>query len=152
MPASLRQQTASDALAFSASPGNRWRLNARDVRTVRQIVTFDWAINGTVVTGDGQGGVVEVRNRLQILNLTGGVTTAPGTEATLDIDYSLDKMSTWTSLYTTRPHVGAGVKTLTDGVLALTLLQPGMYLRFNVDGAGSGAMANLRVQLRTREV
>lgn len=152
MPAALRQQTASDALAASASPGNRWRLNARDVRTPRGHVAFDWKVAGTVAAGDGQGGVYEVRSRLQILGLTGGCSTAPGSDAAMSIEYSLDGMDTWSDLYSTGPVIGGGQKAVTDGVLALRLLQPGTWLRFNVDAAGTAAMANLSVRLRTREV
>lgn len=152
MPTAVRQQVASDAQAASQSPGNRWRLTARDVRAVRPIVAFDWLISGTVLAGDGQGGVVAVNNRLQILGLTGGCTVAPGEDILLSMEYSLDGMDTWTDLYSTDPIVGGGQLAITDGVLALTILQPGTYLRFNVDNAGREEMQNLRVRLRTREV
>ena len=61
-------------------------------------------------------------------------------------------MDTWADLYSTGPVIGGGQRAITDGVLALRLLQPGTWLRFNVDSPGSAAMANLSVRLRTREV
>lgn len=131
-----------------------WRLVTPDVRPARTLVTFDWLVSGTVSTGDQKGGVYEVTERLQVLGLTGGVGTAPGTsDASLSIQYSLDRMSTWNDLYSTDPIIGVGTKNISDGVLAMTLLQPGMWLRFKVDAVGSGpAMANLSARLRTMGV
>lgn len=129
------------------------KLLAPDARVMRPSVTYDWKISGTVNAGNQQGGVYEVRDRVQVLDLSGGVGTAPGSAATLNIQYSLDDMSTWQDLYSTKPTVGASKTRVTDGVYAQSILQPGTFLRFNVDAAGVGpAMANLSVRLRCQEV
>lgn len=148
MGMSQRLLTAINANSSVRAAGG-WRLVAPDMRPARTIVTFDWLISGTISAGDQQGGVYEVADRIQILGLTGGVGTAPGSDATLSIEYSLDRMTTWNDLYSTNPVIGGSKKTVTDGVLAATLLQPGTWLRFNVDAPGSSAMANLNVRLRT---
>jgi hypothetical protein len=129
-----------------------WKLLAPDTRPVRPGVTFDWKISGTVSAGNQQGGVYEVRDRVQVLDLSGGVGTAPGSTATVNVQYSLDDMATWDELYSTKPTVGASKTRVTDGVYAQTVLQPGTFLRLNVDAAGSAAMANLSVRLRCQEV
>lgn len=129
-----------------------WRLLAPETRPQRPGVVFDWKISGTVSAGNQQGGVYEVRDRLQVLDLSGGVGTAPGSTATVNVQYSLDDMATWEELYSTKPTMGASKTRITDGVYATTLLQPGTFLRFNVDAAGSAAMANLSVRLRCQEV
>ena len=153
MGLSQRMATAINAQATMAA-ASAGRLVAPDVRVIRAPVAFDWMLSGTVIAGDGQGGVIAVRSRLQILELTGGCTVAPraGEDMLLSMEYSLDGMDTWTDLYSTDPIVGGGQLAITDGVLALTILQPGTYLRFNVDNTGHEEMQNLRVRLRTREV
>lgn len=151
MGLSQRMATAINAQATMAT-ASAGRLAAQDARTLRAQVAFDWKVSGTVAAGDGQGGVYEVRSRLQVLGLTGGCSTAPGSDAAMSVEYSLDGMDTWSDLYSTDPVIGGGQKAVTDGVLALRLLQPGTWLRFNVDSPGSAAMANLSVRLRTREV
>lgn len=151
MPAAVRQMAASDALAASQSPGNRYHLNARDVRAARPMVNFDWFVAGYVYQLDQTGPVYEIRNRLQVLGVTGSVGT-PSThgDVPISMEYSLDGMDTWIDLFSTNPKFGDGQKTITDGVLALRLLQPGTFLRLNVDS--DGAMYDLSVRLRTREV
>ena len=129
-----------------------WKLLAPETRPLRPGVVFDWKVSGTVSSGNQQGGVYEVRDRLQVLDLSGGVGTAPGSTATINVQYSQDDMATWEELYSIKPTVGASKTRVTDGVYATTLLLPGMFLRFNVDTAGSSAMANLSVRLRCQEV
>lgn len=149
MPAALRQQAASDALAASASPGNRWRLNARDMRTARPAVDFDWFLPGELTDGV-QGPLYEVRSRLQVLGLTGGCTSAPGDTCMLTVEYSLDQMKNWSDLFAATPTIGIGALMVTDGVPALRVLQAGTYLRFNLlTNAHAGGLS---VRLRTREV
>ena len=149
MPAALRQQMASDALATSASPGNRWRLNSRDVRTARPEVDFDWYLPGALSDGV-QGPLYEVRSRLQVLGLTGGCTSAPGGTCTLTVEYSLDQMANWSDLFEATPTIGNGALTVTDGAPALRVLQAGTYLRFNL--RSNAHAEGLSVRLRTREV
>lgn len=156
----VNQEAMSFATRINAAMGAQvplglagaWKLLAPDMRPLRPSVIFDWKISGTVSAGNQQGGVYEVRDRVQILDLSGGVGTAPGSTATVSIQYSLDDMVTWEELYSTKPTFGASATRITDGVYAATLLQPGTFLRFNVDDAGSAAMANLSLRLRCQEV
>jgi len=129
-----------------------WKLLAPDTRPLRPGVVFDWLLSGTVAAGNQQGGLYQVRDRLQVLDLSGGVGTAPGSTATINIQYSQDDMTSWEELYSTKPTVGASKTRVTDGVYDTTLLLPGMWLRLNVDSAGSSAMANLNARLRCQEV
>lgn len=154
IPPEVRQRVASDALAFDQSPGNRARLNARDVRTTRPIVTFDWFLPGMNVTGDQQGGVYRVENRLQIIGASGGCSVAimSGDWAEIMMDYSLDEMSTWTDLFAAPLRINGDTATLTTAQPTLRVLQPGTYLRLNVDRTAHDSLNDLSVRLRTREI
>lgn len=147
-----RLKTVIDAGAPVAA-GGAYNLVARDSRTVRNLVTFDWTISGTVSTGDGKGNIYEVRERVRLLDFTGNVKTAPGSTAVVDLEYSLDQGANWTTIFAdTKPSFPAGEKRMVPGVFSVTLLQLGTWLRFCVDSAGSSAMADLSVRLRTKEV
>lgn len=147
-----RLKTVIDAGAPVAA-GGAYNLVARDSRTVRNLVTFDWLIAGTVSAGDGKGNIYEVRERVRLLDFTGNVKTAPGSTATVDLEYSLDQGANWETVFAdTKPSFPASEKRLVPGVFSVTLLQLGTWLRFCVDSAGSSAMADLSVRLRTKEV
>ena len=147
-----RLKTVIDAGAPIAA-GGAYNLVARDSRTVRNLVTFDWLLAGTVSAGDGQGPIYEVRERVRLLDFTGNVQTAPGSTGSVSLQYSLDQGTTWIEIFEdTVPSFPAGETRMVPGVFSVTLLQLGTWLRFSVDAAGSGAMADLSVRLRTKEV
>lgn len=147
-----RLKTVIDA-GTPISGGSAYNLAARDSRTVRNLVPFDWLIAGTVSAGDGQGNIYELRERVRLLDFTGNAQTAPGSTATVNLQYSVDQGANWIDVFEdTKPTFPAGETRMVPGVFSVTLLQLGTWLRFCVDGAGSSAMADLSVRLRTKEV
>ena len=59
-------------------------------------------------------------------------------------------MQSWSDLFHASPTIGNGALTVTDGVQALSVLQAGTYLRFNL--LSYAHVGGLSVRLRTREV
>lgn len=146
-----RMRTAIDA-GVPVAAGGAYNLVARDTRLLRNLVTFDWLISGTVTTGDGKGNIYEVRERLRILDFAGNVQTAPGSTATVNLQASLDQGVTWDDMFEdTQPTFPASEKRMVAGVFSVTMLNPGTLIRFCVDNAGTSAMANLSARLRARE-
>ena len=146
-----RMRTAIDA-GVPVAAGGAYNLVSRDTRLLRNLVTFDWLISGTVTTGDGKGNIYEVRERIRILDFTGNVQTAPGSTATVNLQYSLDQGDSWDDMFEdTQPTFPASEKRMVAGVFSVTMLHPGTLIRFCVDDAGTAAMANLSARLRARE-
>lgn len=145
-------RTAIDA-GVPVAAGAAYNLVARDTRPTRNQITYDWLIAGTVSAGDQQGNVYEARERVRVLDVMGNVGTAPGSTATIDIEFSLDHGGTWASLFdSVKPTFPASNTRLVEGVITYNLFQPGTWFRLNVDNAGSTAIADLSVRMRAREI
>lgn len=153
MPAEVRQRVASDALAFSQGPGNRYKLSGRDVRTTRPIVTFDWFYAGAVPS-TALGQVYRVENRLQVIAASGGCSAAivTGDKAEIMIRYSLDNMASWADLFVSTLQIAGDTMTLATAAPALSVLQPGTYLSVEVRATGHDSLNDLSLRLRTREI
>lgn len=146
-----RLRTAIDA-GVPVAAGGAYNLVARDTRLLRNLVTFDWLISGTVSSGNAKGNIYEVRERVRILDFAGNVQTAPGSTATVNLEYSLNQGASWDGMFeVTKPTFPAGETRMVAGIFTITMLHPGTLIRFDVDNAGSAAMANLSTRLRTRE-
>ena len=75
------------------------------------------------------------------------VKTAPGSAATINVQYSDDAGANWFELFTIKPTVPASATTGTGGTFGVRVLNVNTWLRLNVDNAGSSAAANLSATL-----
>ena len=146
LPAAQLQDTIN-ARSSTASAA-AYRIQAADARTgAGGPQRFDWYISGTLSAGDAQGAIHVVTQRMNLESFNCNVKTAPGSAATINVQYSEDAGANWYELFTIKPTVPASATTGTGGTFGGRVLNINTWLRLNVDNAGSAAAANLSATL-----
>ena len=140
LPANRFQYTVNAGTNTASAPATN--IQAPDTRDgVGAPIQYRWFINGTLTTGDAQGGLYKVQYRTRIEEFGAIVATAPGSVATFDIDYSVDAGASWASIFSLKPTIPASQVQSTGGIFAVRSLNANTLLRFNIDGVGAGPAA-----------
>lgn len=146
LPAVQLQDTINARAATASAAA--YRIQAADARIgAGGPQRFDWYISGTLSAGDAQGAIHMVPHRMNLETFTCNVKTAPGSAATINIQYSDDAGVNWYELFTIKPTVPASATMGTSGTFGVRVLNINTWLRLNVDAAGSSAAANLSATL-----
>jgi hypothetical protein len=116
-------------------------------------VLFDWYVEGELAAGDGQGPIHRAPVDVQVMGFEANVKTAPGSQAIVDVEVSND-LTSWSSLFVSRPVILSGEKVSSGGTLGVTMLTAGQYVRFCVDDPGAPAAQSVtaKLLLRTRVI
>ena len=146
LPANRFQYTVNAGTNTASAPATN--IQAPETRDgVGSPTLFRWFISGTLSVGDEQGGIYKIQHRTSIDEFYAIVATPPGTTANLDIEYSIDTGATWATIFSSRPIIPAGKTYSVGAIFAIRSVNPGTWLRLNIDGTGTSAAAGLTAAL-----
>lgn len=105
---------------------------------------FVWFLSGTPIVGQN-GAVVQLTSAATVLGAKLYAATPPAVAVSIDMQYSTD-LTTWTSLFSSRPAISVGGNTGADAVVSVTTLAAGAWIRLSVvSGDASDITAMLRL-------
>ena len=151
--AMARLQDTVNARATTASSGAYRMQGAPSREGQGGPQRFDWYLQGTLGTGDGQGSTYVVPSRMLLDSFSAHSTYAPESNpAELDVEYSDDNGLSWYSLFSVIPTVPVGFNLASRGTFGLRVLNPGTLVRFCVNFEGHHPIENLTVSLSGTKV